>query len=177
MPSASVACPWHLRARAYAYICVYIHDRTNVTMCVSASNRARAHTHRDYSQAVVVVAALAMSSKKRAAPGAGVPRKKSKKDEPSHPEPGLDHPTHIFVQTCIMEPLRDELLDLASQTPLDYAGICAFSGAKFKANMQQFGEYECNVLASSHRLGEFEHAHVLPPIGCITRLSRTHFFD
>ena len=120
---------------------------------------------------------IAMAPKKRSAP-AVAPSPASKKaklksSENEAPSASL-HPTAVFVSEHILQPLGPELSKLASTEPKDYAGICAFSKNKYTENMVKHGEYECNLLACDHKLGDLDH---LVPIGSIIRLCKNSFYD
>ena len=114
---------------------------------------------------------------KRGREGASGPASKKKAKALALPESAVSnaHPTAEFVSDFILQPLDAELNKLRSTTtPKDYAGLRAFSKEQFKENMVKHSEYECNLRACDHMLGDFDH---LVPIGSIVRLSKHNFYD
>jgi hypothetical protein len=52
-------------------------------------------------------------------------------------------------------------------TAESYAGIAAFDLTAYQTAMTKYGEFECNVLMTEHKLLTFEHSGVYPAKGSI----------
>ena len=118
---------------------------------------------------------MAQKRGREGASGSGSKKAKALPAPGSAPAPVSKHPTAEFVSDFILRPLQAELNKLSQTTaPKDYAGLRAFSKEDFKENMVKHSEYECNLRACDHRLGDFDH---LVPIGSIVRMSKHSFYD